>query len=645
MMIRTLKSMLALVLVTLVAALETGRAQEKLPAKVAELVEQLEKALPEHEQAADGFEKEIARLADMRRPEMAVALDSARLQVEAIRSIRRIIAEQPGYLQYHISPANLPRWKEGAAYYLDCARAGKDPFAGAVKGVRPFRSRIDGQLLLYQYTLPAGYDPAKKYPLRVELHAGGGFTWLAYWVTGKPSSDARGASADGVIHISPAGRQHVGMGEPDILTALADAKKQLAVDEDRVLIGGASWGGTGGFHFATLLPDHFAGAWSLTGGGNYSVPVGNGRFDAYLMGDNLCALPFLIWDTPGDGHYKANHAFADGLRERAMKYPGSYPHLELTDPKGGHGIIDRKLQDEGWAWLTRQVRDRYPKRVVYKTWCLRYDGAYWAHIDTVEDASKPARIEAEMGKDGECRVALENADRFHLDLAPQLVGEAREVSVRIEKGEPLKAVAGKTASFWKVDGRWQLSAERYPKGPVKKHGVSGPIQDAFMEHPVLMVYGTAEKREPAAVKKILDGVVTGLLGKGDGSGVLRSGFERKSDREVDDNDLPHKNWILVGTPKQNRLLAKIADDLPVTFLDDGVKIAGKEYRGEGVGLVMIFPNPVNPSRYVLLMPEVYWGGKVWDYPDYVVLKAPKDGKGNAQVLARGTFDSRWRLPE
>ena len=75
--------------------------------------------------------------------------------------------------------------------------------------------------------MPKDYDPAKKYPLRVDLHSGGGFTWLAYWVTGKPDDSPRDATSDGAIHISPAGRQHIGMGEIAILEAIADAKKHL----------------------------------------------------------------------------------------------------------------------------------------------------------------------------------------------------------------------------------------------------------------------------------------------------------------------------------------------------------------------------------------------------------------------------------
>ena len=285
----------------------TALAQEKISPKTQALIDALEKTLPEFEKATDQLDNALQPFSNSVDPKVVIAVDSARLQVMSLRSVRKIIAEQPSYLLYHIGPGHLPRWKLGAEYYLDCAKAGKDPFAGMTSGERPFRSRIDGQLLLYKFKLPKDYDPGKKYPLRVDLHSGGGFSWLAYWVTGKPDNSPRSAT-DGRF-ISPRGG-NIGMGEVAILDAIADAGN-ITPSTTTASSSGARLGGTGGFHFATFLPDRFAAAYSLTGGGNYNVPAGNGRFDAYMLPDNLCNLPFLLWDTPGDGHYQANHAFAD----------------------------------------------------------------------------------------------------------------------------------------------------------------------------------------------------------------------------------------------------------------------------------------------------------------------------------------------
>ena len=614
-----------------------GPKTRQLTAQEAARLEALVKALPEYEKAADEAEPRLKPFLASSSPKVSLAADSALLCIRAIRGCRAIVNKDPGYVYWHVGPASLAKYKLGLEYYLDCAKTGKDPFQGMVKGVRPFRTRTDGQLLIYILQLPKAYDPTKKYPLAVDLHFGGGFSWLAGWVDGKPSADERQASNDGAIHISPAGRQHGGTGERAVLDAIDDARRHYAVDEDRIRIGGASYGGSGGYHFAAFFPDLFAGAWSLTGGGNYGYVPNNGLWDAYMLGDNLCSVGWLTWDTPGDGHYKANRAFADGLCERAAKHPGFYPNLELTDPKGAHGIIKKDLLAQGNAWLAKQVRNRWPKLVIYKTYGLRYDGAYWARIDTFEDYTKPARIEAEVSVNGaNCRVAIENVDRFHLELDPQLVGKAAHVQVSVASGQPLKIPTGKTAYFAKTDGKWAVSAERYPAGLIKKHGLSGPMQDALQAEPFVFVYGTADGKDKAAAEKVVESVLAPLFGTGDGSGFLREDMKVKADADVTDVDIAEKHLVLIGTPAQNRLTARIADKLPVKFLADGYALGGKEYREKGLILAMIYPNPLNPQRYVLLLSEDHVR-RLWEYPDYIILLPSQGGAGH--VRAKGTFDN------
>jgi pimeloyl-ACP methyl ester carboxylesterase len=560
--------------------------------------------------------------------------------------VRTIIATQPGYLSYHLGETSLRQWQEGMDHFLECARTGADPYKGATSGVRTCRSKIDGQILFYVFRLPKDYSPDRKYPVDILLHSGAALIWVAGWIDGKPSSDPKRANKDERIWISPCGRGnncYAAMGEVAVLEALRDLQKHYSVDADRVTIGGASMGGTGGFRLSTLHPDLFAAAHSLTGGENYAVPVNNGRFDAMLAVDNLCNTGMCIWDAPKEGHWKTNHQFSDWLRERAKKYPGSYPHLELTDPKGGHGIIERKLIAEGWDWIRSQKRNPYPKRVVYKTYCLRYDGAYWARIDTVVDPAQPSRIEAELRNDGRIQVVAENIDRFHLMLAKELVGSATEVEIIVNGGMPCKAAAGGPVSLARTASGWSVVGERYPKGLVKKHALSGPVQDAFMGEPVLMVYGTAESAAVEKSQKMVDDAVLSLFGPGDGGVTLHTPFERKADRDLDASDITDKHLVLFGTPKQNLILRKIADKLPAKFLDQGVEIAGKPYRD--AGLVMVYPNPLNPERYVLILPEDYCGGRAWTFPDYLVVASVKDTKGRAtqKVLAQGNFDARWQI--
>ena len=58
---------------------------------------------------------------------------------------------------------------------------------------------------------------------------------------------------------------------------------------------------------------------------------------------------------------------------------------------------------------------------------------------------------------------------------------------------------------------------------------------------------------------------------------------------------------------------------------------------------MVYPNPLNPERYVLFLPEEFCGGSPWTYPDFIVSKPVKGPNGpRMQVLTQGFFDARWR---
>lgn len=626
-----------------------------------ELQSFLDKTLPAYEKAAADCVQELQKHKDSSDAKLLAAVDGARFRADLFLQARANLQRDPKYLSY-LSARNLKLWQEGMEYFRNCAGQGKDPYKGMVSGMRVVRSRIDGNLLFYIVVLPKDYEANKRYPLDVALHSGASIVWRAdraSWF-GKPSTDPKSARTEPAILIDPCGRGnncYVGLGETAVIEAIDDACRHYAVDRDRINVGGASMGGTGAYRLGAFYPDRFACIHSLTGWPNYVVPPSGAYYPNRVL-DNLCNTGVCLWYEPGDLVYQgkkiaANQEWIDGLAERAKQYPGSFALKIFHDPKGGHGIIDRGMQAEGWKWIREQERNPSPRRVLFQTYWLRYDGAYWARIDTVEDGAKPARIEAELQDGPRVRVQIDNADRFHLDLTKRLVGDVKDIAVVINGGEPLRTPAAKTAYFVKTDGKWSVSAERYPSGLVKRHGLSGPVMDVFMGVPVLMVYGTLNATEKSKSHKMIDDAVTRLFGVGDGGGVLHSGFERRADKEVSPEDIAQKNLVLFGGSQANHIVKQIADKLPVKFVKDGVEVSGKSYLGADVGLVMVYPNPLNPERYVLLLPENYGiytshpgalGMNVLSFPDYVVGKPQVAWGGNTiQVLAQGSFDSKWQL--
>jgi hypothetical protein len=116
--------------------------------------------------------------------------------------------------------------------------------------------------------------------------------------------------------------------------------------------------------------------------------------------------------------------------------------------------------------------------------------------------------------------------------------------------------------------------------------------------------------------------------------IIHGEFPMKAAAKVTSDDIASSNLILFGTPATNPLLRRITGSLPAGIATEA-------------GEVFIYPNPENPSRYV-----VVWSARILSspshgvragwimplnlLPDYIRVK---DGR----VVSGGHFDSDWSL--
>jgi hypothetical protein len=128
---------------------------------------------------------------------------------------------------------------------------------------------------------------------------------------------------------------------------------------------------------------------------------------------------------------------------------------------------------------------------------------------------------------------------------------------------------------------------------------------------------------------------------------MRGDVRVKMPAEVSDHDIADSNLVLFGTPWSNPLIAKVLPRLPVRWSKERIEVAGKIYPAQGRSLVMIYPNPLNPQRYVVLNsgntfhgPEGYTQSSWFLYPrlgDYAVVD---DQTGAPDTF--GYFDKNWK---
>ncbi|MBN2596916.1 MAG: hypothetical protein JXR82_09055, partial [Marinifilaceae bacterium] len=125
----------------------------------------------------------------------------------------------------------------------------------------------------------------------------------------------------------------------------------------------------------------------------------------------------------------------------------------------------------------------------------------------------------------------------------------------------------------------------------------------------------------------------------------------KKDSEVSDNDIATSHLVLLGSPKSNRVFARLANRIPLTVAPTVVKIRDTEVAGESLCYYMVYPNPLNPSRYIAVIG--------YNNSQYIALGAEESGffddvsnygwydfkvwdGSTGRVREKGYFNSVWK---
>ncbi|HET6575168.1 MAG TPA: hypothetical protein VFG68_16295, partial [Fimbriiglobus sp.] len=340
---------------------------------------------------------------------------------------------------------------------------------------------------------------------------------------------------------------------------------------------------------------------------------------------------------------------AADVMAREMKKVG----LELTHiigPKTAH-----RYEPGAKAEVSRRIdaivekgREPYPKEIKFVTYTLRYNRCGWATVEGLGRHWEPARVQGKIGNGGRITLATENVTALTIHFGPDNVLPLRDVVIDGRRVFTLAAAikGGLLGHFAKTDGNWSV-VTRFWHG--KKPGLQGPIDDAFMDR-FLMVRPTG--------KPLNDKV--GAWAAGEMKHAIeqwRSQFRGdapvKDDSAVTAEDIASSNLVLWGDPSSNAILAKIADKLPVKWTRNGVKLGDQTYDAGTHVPVLIYPNPLNPKKYVVLnsgftfreYAQLNNARQVPKLPDYAVVDVttPPNSRWPGKVVRAGFFGEKWEL--
>jgi len=123
------------------------------------------------------------------------------------------------------------------------------------------------------------------------------------------------------------------------------------------------------------------------------------------------------------------------------------------------------------------------------------------------------------------------------------------------------------------------------------------------------------------------------------------------DTSVTDSEIADCNLVLWGDPSSNQLLAKIAGKLPIRWDPSELRTGDKTFPSDHHVPVMIYPNPLNPKRYVVLNSGFTF--RELDYlnnarqtpklPDWAIIDTaqPPTPQSPGGIADAGFFGEKW----
>lgn len=527
--------------------------------------------------------------------------------------------------------------------------------------VRGYESRIDGSLQPYGLEIPESLDLSKPAPLLVWLHGRGDkitdLHFIDRCLTRSQVFQGKIADQEEWIVLHPFGRQCVGWkhaGEIDVFDAIRSVMREFEIDRDRIVLAGFSMGGAGAWHIgAHHNTDHFAAIHAGAGFAetklytklkpedyppSYEQTLW-GLYDVPNYARNLLNVPVIAYSGENDKQKQAADVMEAALAEHGLELK------HVIGPGMGH-----KYHDDSVPVILEFLREaRFDesrhRRVELQTRTTRYGWQGWIAVTGLEEHWKDARFSAEKTED---RAEITTQNVTHLTVAARLPNG----STLVVDGQTLAWPDGALAPHLrKADEKWEFAESDWRAGdPLRKRtNLQGPIDDAFME-PFLVVKPDRPPRNPL-VRRWVEFELTHFEKRW--RELMRGELRIKSASEVTDADRENYNLICFGDPVSNPEIARVLPKLPIMWTDRQLLVDGQFYELTNHLPVMIYPNPLNPTNYVVLNSGLTFREghdrtnslQNPKLPDWAVLdlRQDPDNLTAGKVVAADFFDEAWQF--
>src|SRR4051812_6998316 len=550
--------------------------------------------------------------------------------------------------------------------------AGEAPWtkqAGLI--VRGYVSKIDASVQPYGLVAPGSWTNSPGTPHRLDAWFHGRDEKLSElnFLTQRERSAGEFTPANAfVLHLY--GRYcnaNKMAGEIDLLEALDHVKANYNIDQNRIVERGFSMGGAAAWHFAA----HYADRWAAAAPGagfsetpdflkvfqNESVePPDYERtlwhwYDCTDWAINLFNCPTVAYSGEIDKQKQAADVMAKALEEEGLKLTHIIgPNTPHRYEPGAKAEVNRRIDA-----IVARGRNPAPHEIRFTTWTLRYNEMFWVRVDGMDQHWTRARVNARIADPARIEIDSENVNALTLQMPSGYcpLDGAKIPAIAID-GNEIRADAVETDRSWtthlrKENGQWQRVDSTKVEGPVKRHGLQGPIDDAFMDSFVFVTpSGSAWNEKTGAWFRSEQQHAIDHWSK-----QFRGEARVMQDSAITDAEIAKHNLVLFGDPQSNQVLAKIADKLPISWTKEQIKVSDQTFPADSHVAVLIFPNPLNPDRYIVLNSGFTF--REYDYlnnarqvaklPDYAVIdiSKPITSRAPGGIATAGFFTERWSL--
>lgn len=530
--------------------------------------------------------------------------------------------------------------------------------------VRGYRSNIDDSWQPYGLEIPEGLDLSKPVPLLVWLHGRGDKSTDLHFLNGCLSkSQALGGfykDQNEAIVLHPFGRQCVGWkhaGEIDIFEAIDAVRQDYPVDPERILLAGFSMGGAGAWHVGAHYRDRFCG---VHAGAGFAETKEYNKLTQDQMPPAYEQTLWKVYDVPNylrnflngpllaySGAKDKQKATADLMAREFGKIGHELEHVVAPDTE--HKYTAEAVQEiRSWMQACWKNAGAPADEIVLQTPTLRYAKHEWLQLTGLEQhwngviaSAKRDRAAKKIDITG-----LSGVTAFEIaaDTPEGLTGTELHVDGKSltvsDPGFPVRSVSLlRTTTGWD----WGMRS-----GTVKRPGLQGPIDDAFMSRFIVV----PPDKDPAesAFTRWLSFEMDHFRSRW--RALMRGDLPEKKSGDLRTGDLRDANLVLWGDPDCNPIIAKIADKLPVRWTADEFEFRGKKYPRDKAIPVLVFPNPLNPERYVVLNSGLTFreghdktnSQQNPKLPDWAVIGLDRDpdAVSAGSVQAAGFFDENWK---